>query len=151
MTEPAEPPGASPLDSCPEAVISINSAGRIVRWNAAAAQLLGAAASERLGLPLASVVTLTPREPDHLGLSPERRWLESGPVRVPVEVLEWTAHDEGRPITHLLLRDATSRVAVEKESDRAAAVLRRQARFDAHRAGESVRARRAAHASAPGT
>lgn len=129
MSESSTRRPASPLDSCPEAVISTDSAGHVVGWNAASAQLLGATAAELIGLPLASVVTLTPRDPS--GAFPERQWAVRGHVRVPVEVLEWIAHNEGHPITHLLLRDSTSRVAVEAESDRAAAVLRRQARFDA--------------------
>lgn len=129
VAEPSAPPAASPLDSCPDAVVSTDAAGCVVRWNAASAELLGLAAAATLGQPLASVLSLSPRDPDDV--FPERQWAVCGRVRVPVEALEWTADDEGRPVTHLLLRNSTSRVAVEKESDRAAAVLRRQARFDA--------------------
>jgi diguanylate cyclase (GGDEF)-like protein len=129
MSESSTHRPASPLDWCPEAVISTDSTGHVVGWNAASAELLGGTAADLIGLPLASVVTLTPRDPS--GAFPERKWSVRGHVRVPVEVLEWIAHNDGQPITHLLLRDSTSRVAVEVESDRAAAVLRRQARSDA--------------------
>jgi len=121
--------GESPFDSCPEAVITTDAADRVVIWNAACAEMLGASADQVLGQPLSAVLTLTER--DLSGVFPERRWVTCRQVRVPVEVLEWTAHDRGRALTHLLLRNSTSRVAVEIESDRAAAVLRRQARFDA--------------------
>jgi diguanylate cyclase (GGDEF)-like protein len=126
MTRSSRPAGASPFDTCPEAVVSTDAAGRIVGWNAAAVQLLEAPADGLLGRPLAQVLTLAPRDED--GLFPERRWAVCGSLRVPVEVLEWTAPDA---LTHLLLWNATGRVAVEAEGDRAAAVLRRQARFDA--------------------
>jgi diguanylate cyclase (GGDEF)-like protein len=129
VTGSSSRPAASPLDSCPEAVISTDAEGGIVRWNGASTTLLGVPATDVAGLPLASVLTLSPR--DASGVFPERQWAVCGPVRVPVEVITWTADDEGQPITHLLLRDSANRVAVETESDRASAVLRRQARFDA--------------------
>ncbi len=129
MTQPGGQRAASPLDACPEAVITTDSAGCITRWNPAATELLGPLASAVLGLPLTSVVELTPR--DETGRFPERQWAVCGQLRVPVENTTWTTSEEDEPRTHLLLRDSTSRVEVESDSDRAAAVLRRQARFDA--------------------
>jgi PAS domain-containing protein len=62
VTQPGGQRAASPLDACPGAVVSTDSAGCVTRWNPAATELLGPVAAAALGLPLTSVMELTPRD-----------------------------------------------------------------------------------------
>lgn len=117
------------LDQFPDAVITTDGAGAVVRWNAAATALLDVSADRALGRPLAELVQLTPR--DDTGRHPARQWATSGEVTVPVEVTAWESRTAEGVERHLCLRDATQRVADEAEVARAEALLRRQARFDA--------------------
>jgi diguanylate cyclase (GGDEF)-like protein len=117
------------LDAFPEAVISHDATGVIVRWNQAATQLLGRSEADVVGWPLEQVLRLSPRNPT--GRHPERQWASSDAVTVPVEVTTWQSTGNAGTEHHLCLRDAAERVAGEDEVARAAAVLRRQARFDA--------------------
>ena len=122
-------PSTSALDDCPDAVVSTDAAGVVLRWNAAAARMTGRSADAALGRPLAEVLTLTPR--DESGLFPERHWARCGSAAVPVELCAWSSPEAGQLVTHRLLHDCSSRVAHETESDRAAEILRAQARSDA--------------------
>jgi diguanylate cyclase (GGDEF)-like protein/PAS domain S-box-containing protein len=117
------------LDACPDAVVSVSTQGRVIRWNAACARLLGLPADAALGRPVTDVLSLTAR--DLTGRFPERQWASAGGGRRPVELTRWTASDGEREITHLCLRNARDRVTHEDEQARVVDALRRQARSDA--------------------
>ncbi len=118
------------LDDCPDAVISLDAQDRVVRWNAAAAALLGVQPDEALGRELGDVVRLTAR--GTTDRFPERQWAcARGGAGVAVEVTGWTSTDHGVESRHLCLRDATARLEMEGEQERVEVTLRRQARSDA--------------------
>jgi PAS domain-containing protein len=112
-------------------VASVAADGRVRRWNAACVRLLGIEAGTALGGRLEAVLRLQPR--DRTGRFPERQWAVPADGRVPVEVTPWEPRGGGgeERLLHHWLRDSTAKVAHEDELERAAALLRRQARSDA--------------------
>jgi diguanylate cyclase (GGDEF)-like protein len=117
------------LDRFPDAVISTDVDGTVVRWNAAAAALLDLPPEQALGRVVSDLVHLGPR--DTTGRYPARQWATTHRLTVPVEVAVWESGSGAELERHLCLRDATQRVADEDEVARAEALLRRQARYDA--------------------
>lgn len=118
------------LDDCPDAVVSLDSHGRVIRWNDAAVALLQVKRDQALGRDFEDVLKLTARGTTER--FPERRWAAVGDgAPVAVEVTEWTSTDHGVPSRHLCVRDATLRFELEGEQERVQVTLRRQARSDA--------------------
>lgn len=117
------------LDDCPAAVVSVAASGVVQRWNAACVHLLGIEADAALGRPLETVLCLEAR--DRTGRFPERQWAVTTDRRVPVELTTWTSGAGRARASHHWIRDSTAKVAHEEELERAAALLRRQARSDA--------------------
>lgn len=116
------------LDDCPVAVASVAPDGLVRRWNAACVRLLGIEVSAALGRRFEAVLRLEPR--DRTLRFPERQWAVTPDRRVPVEVTTWASEAGGERLLHHWMRDSTEKVAHEDELERAAAVLRRQARSD---------------------
>ncbi len=117
------------LDDCPVAVVSVAPDGLVRRWNAACVRLLGVEVSTALGGRLEAVLRFEPR--DRTCRFPERQWAVTTDRRVPVEVTTWESGSGKARLMHHWLRDSTTKVAHEDELERAAALLRRQARSDA--------------------
>jgi len=117
------------LDDCPVAVVTVGPDQRVRRWNAACVRLLGIEASAAVGAPIEAVLRLEPR--DRTSRFPERQWVVTADRQVAVELTTWTSVAAEERLLHHWLRDSTAKVAFEDELERAAALLRRQARSDA--------------------
>jgi diguanylate cyclase (GGDEF)-like protein len=128
--EPSRAAGCRALDAFPEPVVTLDPAGLIKGWNRAASRLFELGRSAALGRVFTDVIQLKGR--DSSGRFPERQWAVCGARTLAVEVTRWSSADgDGGRFEHLCLRDASDRLATEKQADRVAALLRRQARSDA--------------------
>ena len=139
------------LASAPDAFVSIDDDGLLTDWNHAAADLLGWAREEVLGLPMAAVVVPPELRAAHdAGLARHRATGEavvSGrPVqvealhrdgsRVPVEITIWPTRVAGERRCHAFLRDLRPRRSAEAALARSEELV--SAALDASPAGVAV-------------
>lgn len=117
------------LDDLPQPVVTLDARHRIIRWNGACEESFGVATGDVLERFVDDVLILTDR--DISGRFPERQWALCEGRRLPVEVVRWSSERAGCALEHILLRVSTDRLAHERETERVAELLRRQARSDA--------------------
>lgn len=136
---PAESDGDAALRTACEAYVAMDAAGRVLRWNAAAATLFGYEPTTAIGRDLADLIV-----PDHLraahraglerylstrlgrivGQRTEVTAIDRSGRQFPAELALWVVRDRGQPWFAALIRDVSALVPAKEAADARASEAR---------------------------
>jgi PAS domain S-box-containing protein len=115
------------IETAGDAIIVLDSARRVLLWNAAAGELFGYTSDEAVGMSFAELVPASEEEPADGDAGPVHRESEARRLdgeTVPIEIATSRRIIDGEPITTCIIRDLSERKAAELELARYAEDLR---------------------------